>query len=108
MQILPNIEQGVFSLAKNITIEEGGIAKNFTASKLRTKLTGTDDTCSWIPEDEVLNYVSLGEKTIVANGTYTASADNLNGFSKVTVNIEGSYPEELIYAQINIYEFGGS
>lgn len=30
----------------------------------------------------------LGEKTITENGEYNASEDSLNGYSKVTVNVE--------------------
>ena len=33
---------------------------------------------------------TLGTKSIVANGTYNASSDNLDGFSQVAVNVPGS------------------
>ena len=33
---------------------------------------------------------ALGTKNITANGTYNASADNLDGYSQVTVNVSGS------------------
>lgn len=32
---------------------------------------------------------SLGQKTITSNGTYSPSADNLDGYSEVTVTVEG-------------------
>lgn len=32
---------------------------------------------------------SLGQKTITLNGVYSPSADNLDGYSQVTVNVEG-------------------
>jgi hypothetical protein len=39
----------------------------------------------WVPEEEV----SLGTKSISANGTYKASDDGKYGFSQVTVNVSG-------------------
>lgn len=36
----------------------------------------------------------VAEKTITANGTYTAKADNLDGFSGVTVNVEPNLQEK--------------
>lgn len=44
---------------------------------------------------EVGTVADLGEKAITANGVYNASADNLDGYSKVTVEIE-SVPLTLI------------
>lgn len=70
-------------MSKNITIQEGGVGKQFTAIKLRTNQVG-GGSCDWIPEDE------LGEKTITANGTYSASDDGLFGWSRVTVNVPTS------------------
>ena len=34
---------------------------------------------------------SLGSKTITANGTYLASADNLDGYDEVTANVPNTY-----------------
>lgn len=72
------------SMSKNIVIEEGGIGKQLTADKLKTNLVGVG-TCLWVPEDEVI----LGTKSIIHNGTYSASADGLTGFSQVNVNVQG-------------------
>ena len=72
-------------MSKNITIQEGGVAKQLTVDKLKTNLVGSG-TCLWVPEDEV----QLTTKTITANGTYKASDDGYYGYSEVTVNGVGS------------------
>ena len=72
-------------MSKNITIQEGGIAKQITANKLKTNLVG-GGTCLWVPEDETM----LGTKTITENGTYKASEDGYYGYSEVTVSGIGS------------------
>lgn len=69
-------------MGKNITIQEGGVAKQLTVDKLKTNLVSSG-TCLWVPEDEV----PLTTKTITENGTYKASDDGYYGFSEVTVNI---------------------
>ena len=71
-------------MSVNITIKEGGVAKNLTADKLRTNLYG-GGTCLWVPEDDV----QLGTKSIDENGTYKAEDDGYYGFSQVTVNVPG-------------------
>lgn len=71
-------------MAKNIIIQEGGVGKQLAADKLKTNLVG-GGTCLWVPEDEVI----LGTKSIIHNGTYSASADGLTGFSQVNVNVQG-------------------
>lgn len=71
-------------MSKNITVQEGGIAKQLTADKLRTNLVG-GGTCLWVPENEII----LGTKSITNNGSYSASADGLTGFSQVNVNVQG-------------------
>ncbi len=38
------------------------------------------------------NLVTIGQKSITQNGTYTASDDDLDGYSQVTVNVGGSTP----------------
>lgn len=74
-------------MSKNITIAEGGQAKNFNSvAKIRTNLIGSG-TQNWIPEDEAGRYANLGEVSIDENGTYRASDENLDGFSKITVNV---------------------
>lgn len=68
-------------MSKNITIQEGGVAKQLTVDKLKTDLVGSE-TCLWVPEDEV----QLGTKNIAANGTYKASDDGYYGYEQVVVS----------------------
>ena len=68
-------------MSKNITIKEGGTAKQLTVDKLKTHLV-SGGTCLWVPEDET----NLTTKTITENGTYTASDDGYYGYSQVTVS----------------------
>lgn len=72
-------------MSKNITIQEGGVAKQLTVAKLKTNLADSG-TCLWVPEDEV----TLGTKTITADGTYNASDDGYYGYSQVIVSGTGS------------------
>ncbi len=75
-------------MSKNITIAEGTQARNFNnIHKLRTNLIG-GGTQYWVPEDEAGDYAKLSEKSITSNGTYNASDDGKDGFSKVTVNVQ--------------------
>lgn len=71
-------------MSKNITIQEGGIAKSLTVDKLKTDLVG-GGTCNWVPEDET----QLITKSVTKNGTYEASSDGAHGYSKVIVNVAG-------------------
>ena len=71
-------------MSKNITIQEGGLAKQLTVDKLKTNLVGSG-TCLWVPEDEV----QLTTKTITENGTYRASDDGYYGYEQVIVSIAG-------------------
>lgn len=68
-------------MSKNITIQEGGVAKQLTVDKLKTNLV-SGGTCLWVPEDEV----QLTTKYITENGTYSASSDGYYGYSQVTVS----------------------
>ena len=68
-------------MSKNIVIQEGGVPRQLTADKQETALVG-GGSCLWIPEDEA----KLGKKSITQNGTYTASAEGLYGYSEVTVS----------------------
>ena len=72
-------------MSKNITIQEGGVAKQLTVDKLKTNSVGVG-TCLWVPEDET----NLGTKHISENGTYRASDDGYYGYSEVTVSGVGS------------------
>ena len=73
-------------MAKNITIAEDGVSRNFTAKKLKTNLQGGGN-CTWIPEDEAADYCTFKELKVTANGTYKASDKNCDGFDKVKVEI---------------------
>ena len=68
-------------MSKNISVQEGGVAKAMTADKLKTNLQG-GGTCLWVPEDET----RLTTKHITEDGTYKASDDGYYGYSQVTVN----------------------
>lgn len=68
-------------MSKNIMIQEGGVAKQMTADKLKTNLVG-GGSCLWVPEDER----RLGTKHITEDGTYRAGDDGLYGYSEVTVS----------------------
>lgn len=68
-------------MSKNITIQEGGVAKQLTANKLKTNLV-SGGICLWVPEDEA----TLGTKIITENGTYKAIDDGYYGYSEVTVS----------------------
>lgn len=72
-------------MSKNITIQEGGVAKQLTVDKLKTNLASSG-TCLWVPEDEV----QLTTKTITQNGTYKASDDGYYGYSEVIVSGQGT------------------
>ena len=72
-------------MSKNITIQEGGVAKQLTVGKLKTNLASSG-TCLWVPEDEV----QLTTKTITENGTYKASDDGYYGYEQVVVSGVGT------------------
>lgn len=72
-------------MSENITIQEGGIAKNLNAiKKIETNVQG-GGTCLWIPEDEI----ELGTKTITKNGLYKAKNSGVDGWTQVFVNVPG-------------------
>lgn len=72
-------------MSKNISIQEGGVAKQLTVDKLKTNLVSSG-TCLWVPEDEV----QLTTKSITENGTYKASDDGYYGYSEVIVSGQGT------------------
>lgn len=72
-------------MSKNIIIQEGGLARQFTVDKLKTNLVG-GGTCTWVPEDAV----QLTTKTVNKDGTYKASSDGYYGFSQFTVKGVGT------------------
>lgn len=70
-------------MSKDITIEEGGVARSFGAvKKLKTALQG-GSSCLWVPEDEV----KLTTKNITENGTYKAEDDDVYGWDTINVNV---------------------
>ena len=71
-------------MSKNISIQEGGVGRQFTADKLKTTLAG-GGSCTWVPEDEV----KLSSLRVTQNGTYRASDAGGYGYSQVTVNVPG-------------------
>lgn len=73
-------------MSKNITIQEGGVARTLSGvEKIVTNVVG-GGTQNWVPEDEAANYVTTGELSVSENGTYYASDDGYIGFSKVEVD----------------------
>lgn len=74
-------------MAKDITIQEGGVARNFTGvEKLTTNVIG-GSTQNWVPEDEAENYVETGHLRVDENGHYNASDDGYIGYGEVDVNV---------------------
>ena len=71
-------------MSKNISIAEGGVARQFTNDKLKINLVG-GGTEYYVPESGV----QLTTKSVTANGTYTAAADDKYGFSQFSVNVRG-------------------
>ena len=71
-------------MSVNIAIEEGGVARQFTAAEIETKKVGGGSR-DWVPKNEV----RLTTKHISKNGTYPASSDGYYGFKFVTVNVPG-------------------
>lgn len=79
-------------MSKNISIQEGGVGRAFSADRLKTALSD-GGSCYWVPEDDV----SLITKHITQNGTYNAADDDVYGYSQVTVSgvgvTSGKYPD---------------
>ena len=73
-------------LAKKLS---GGGGGEITVEGLSVEENGTYTAPSGKAYSPVVVNLPLGEKAITANGEYNASADDLKGFSKVTVNVAG-------------------
>lgn len=72
-------------MSKNITIQEGGVARQFGGvPRIRTDEVG-GGSCWWVPEDET----ELTNKTITENGTYDAADDGVYGWDTINVNVPG-------------------
>lgn len=71
-------------MSKNISIAEGGVARQFTVDEVDTPKVG-GGMQPFVPKDEV----RLTTKHISKNGTYPAASDGYYGFKSVTVNVPG-------------------
>lgn len=80
-------------MSRKILIQNGGV-RAFVCDKLAAPLSG-GGTAVFIPEDEADRYITTGVLTATENGTYHASADSLDGYSEVRVNVpeNGGYLE---------------
>lgn len=93
--------------------------------KLETDITNAYNTISTkggtIPSDKntnnlatAINSISGGgsatliTKSITQNGTYNASSDNADGYSKVTVNVSGGEVVEAKSNNVNFYDYDGT
>lgn len=88
-------------MSKNITIQEDGVAKQFTAKKLQTNLVN-GGTQLWVPEDEAGDYANYEELSVTENGTYRPSEGN-DGFSKVEVKVEPDL-EDITITRNGVYK----
>lgn len=95
-------------MAKNIIIQEGGVDKRFTTSRIRTKLDDGVNTCDWIPLDEINDYIdiTLGQLNADSNGVFLPENFGLDGFDRVVINVSGGYDENTVYATLNTMSFG--
>lgn len=112
-------------MSKDIIIQQQGIDQELTVSRINTpELDG--GSCAWVPEDEtILDELSVtengeyspqhygfskvtvnvanpdqpvyGELNATENGVYNPSDYNLDGFSKVNINVHGDSPYKRIY-----------
>lgn len=64
--------------------------QNYVISEITVTMGGVDVTSQvFHPDEGGGGGADLGTKTITQNGTYNASSDNLDGYSQVTVNVQG-------------------
>lgn len=64
------------------------IPNNYVISSITVTMGGVDVTSQvFHPDEGGGGGADLGTKTIIENGTYNASSDNLDGYSQVTVNV---------------------
>lgn len=68
-------------------VKSGGLAPTPTGTKNITE-NGTHDVTNYASAS-VNVQPDLGTKSITENGTYNASSDDLDGYSSVTVNVQG-------------------
>lgn len=77
LSVLSNIDNGTIATPTDtLDITDNGIKDVTNYASVNVN----------VPSEEL----TLGTKTITANGTYNASDDNLDGYSSVTVNVQSS------------------
>ena len=62
-------------MSKNITIQEGGVAKQLIADKLKTNLAD-GGTCIWVPEDEAVGGIVSGKHPDMSGDDAVATVDS--------------------------------
>lgn len=91
-------------LAKKLS--GGGGGGEITVEGLTVNDNGTYTAPSGKAYSPVVVNLPLGEKAITANGEYNASADDLKGYSKVTVNVEGFKVKDMPTGAISSFDDG--
>lgn len=91
-------------LAKKLS--GGGGGGEITVEGLNVEENGTYTAPSGKAYSPVVVNLPLGEKAITANGEYNASADNLKGYSKVTVNVAGFKVKDMPTGAISSFDDG--
>lgn len=79
----------------------GGGGGDITLTTLNVSANGTTNAPSGTAYNKVIAAVNptLTTKTITENGTYAASSDNADGYSSVTVDVQGSGTDYFQYAR---------
>jgi len=90
-------------LAKKLS---GGGGGDITVEGLTVNDNGTYTAPSGKAYSPVVVNLPLDEKTITANGEYLASADDLKGYSKVTVAVEGFKVKDMPTGAISSFDDG--
>ena len=91
-------------LAKKLS--GGGGGGEITVEGLTVNDNGTYTAPSGKAYSPVVVNLPLGEKAITANGEYNASADDLKGYSKVTVAVEGFKVKDMPTGAISSFDDG--
>lgn len=74
-------------MAKDIVVRDSDYMPAYLdgVRRIRTELQ-SGGLQNWVPEDELFD---VAEKKITKNGVYVAAEDNVEGYSVVTVDVEG-------------------
>lgn len=91
-------------LAKKLS--GGGGGGEITVEGLTVNDNGTYTAPSGKAYSPVVVNLPLGEKAITANGEYNASADDLKGYNKVTVNVAGFKVKDMPTGAISSFDDG--